>query len=45
MKSHDKDMSCKAMKAPKGMKHKKPIMKHSKEDLMKANEHMKKHGK
>lgn len=43
------EMSCKSVKAPKGMKkkmkhHSEMSKKHSKEDLEKAHHHMKKHG-
>lgn len=47
MKEHE--MSCKAAKKPKGMKHKKEHKKehhkHSKEELHVAAKHMKKHAK
>jgi len=48
MKKHGSEMSCKASKMAKGMKHDKKkkhhSMKHSKEDLHEAHKHMKKHG-
>lgn len=39
------EMSCKAVKMPKGMKSKKKVQKskHSKEELIAAHEHMEKH--
>ena len=45
-KKHEhKEMSCKASKEPKGMKHKKKhhSPKHSKEELHEAHIHMEKH--
>ena len=46
MHKKDKEMSCKAAKPAKGMKHKKKAsMKHSKEDLKEAAKHMHKHAR